>query len=211
MQHFSDNRTLFLSASKDSTLKVWSIETLSMLYTFDFPSTFSFVRVMPGAQTIVTQNQSELTVNQLHFPLSHYLRSESRINQILPCFKSISDQTASKVNFTISLCEDNSAIIKNVADNQTPKSTLYPPPSAQLIAKVVYSQVFDRVITLLSSSALCVYKRQKETALLEKVWEHSELKDSEGRKALGEQSISSMELVQVTDLEEFRPFDTEVL
>ena len=56
LQHFNKNSNVFLSASKDGTFKVWSIETLSLLYTFEFPSIFTFVTVMAGSQFIVTQN-----------------------------------------------------------------------------------------------------------------------------------------------------------
>jgi hypothetical protein len=114
------------------------------------------------------------------------MSTESRIKQLIRGFKTIPDLEAEKIAFTISLCEDNSAFIRNIEnDPNEPKSTLYPPPSAELIKKIVYSARLQRFIVLLSSSTLCVYKRQKETALLEKMQESHELKDSENKKALG--------------------------
>lgn len=84
----------------------------------------------------------------------------------------------------MTLCEDNSAFIKSIEDEGEQKTTLYPPPSAELIMKIVYSWKLDRFIVLLQSSTLCVYKRHKETALLEKLYKSGEVKDSEGKKAL---------------------------
>ena len=63
---------------------------------------------------------------------------------------------------------------------------------------------------LLSSSTICVYLRQNETALLEKMQETGELRDSEGKKVLS-QGISCMELIQTTSRQAIRPFDTDVL
>lgn len=87
--------------------------------------------------------------------------------------------------FTISLCSDNSAFILDTCENQREvKTTLYPPPSAQLITKLVFSMRLNRFIVLLTNSSLCVYKRVKETALLEKIQESTEIRDSEFKRAL---------------------------
>jgi len=45
------------------------------------------------------------------------LKAESRVNLIMPGYKTPADYEASKINFTVSLCEDNSALIKNVAND----------------------------------------------------------------------------------------------
>ena len=160
---------------------------------------------------IVTQNEEKITVIKLHYTINHYMSTESRIKQLMRGFKTIPDLEAEKIAFTILLCEDNSAFIRNIEnDPNEPKSTLYPPPSAELIKKIVYSARLQRFIVLLSSSTLCVYKRQKETALLEKMQESHELKDSENKKALG-QGVTCMELIYTHSRKEVRPFDTEIL
>jgi len=113
------------------------------------------------------------------------MNTESKVLDIWPGYLNVSDMDQGKVSFTIALCKDNSAFIKNIQEDSTvPKTTLYPPPSAQLIKKIVYSSRLDRYIILLSNSTLCIYKRFKETALLEKLQEHSEVKDCELKKAL---------------------------
>jgi hypothetical protein len=83
------------------------------------------------------------------------------------------------------LCKDNSAFLKDIDTDPTdPKCTLYPPPSAQLIKKIVYSNRLDRYIILLSSSTICIYKKFRETALLETIQDPSEIKDVEQKRAL---------------------------
>ena len=90
-----------------------------------------------------------------------------------------------KVGFSISLCQDNSAVIKDIDGELAmyEKTTLYPPPSAQTIKKIVYSTNMKRLILLLSSSTICIYRRVKETALLEKILDPSEIKDCEMKRA----------------------------
>ncbi len=72
--------------------------------------------------------------------LQNYMNTESRVMEITPGFFNRTDMDAGKVGFTISLCKDNSAFIRDIdEDSPDPKTTLYPPPSAQLIQRVVYS------------------------------------------------------------------------
>jgi hypothetical protein len=97
--------------------------------------------------------------------------------------------------FTISLCADNSAFILSTNEiSLALKTTLYPPPSAQLITKIIYSMRLNRYIVLLTNSSICVYKRVKETALLERMQETNEIRDSEFKRAMN-QKISCMELI----------------
>lgn len=72
----------------------------------------------------------------------------------------------------------------------------------------------DRHIVLLSNSSLCVYKRVKETALLERIQENSEVRDSEFKRAMS-QAITCMELVVTSysgsGKKEIMAMDTEIL
>ena len=90
------------------------------------------------------------------------------------------------------------------------KTTLYPPPSAQTIKKIVYSTNLKRYILLLSSSTICIYTRVKETALLEKILDPSEIKDCEMKRAFSQQ-VTSMEIIHTGPEDVILPFDTEVL
>lgn len=105
----------------------------------------------------------------------------------------MSDFWEGKSTFTISLCDDNSAFTKAIEQGGQ-KTTLYPPPSAQVIEKIVYSCRLQRLIVLLTNSTLCIYRMFKETALLEKLQEASEVYDSEGKRALT-QGVTCMEIV----------------
>lgn len=63
---------------------------------------------------------------------------------------------------------------------------------------------------MLSSSTICVYKRVKETALLEKILDPSEIKDCEMKRAFSQQ-VTSMEIIHTNAETQLLPFDTEVL
>ena len=117
--------------------------------------------------------------------LENYMNSESQVKEINPGYSTLNSKEQGQVGFTVSICQDNSAVIKDISEHSASyeKTTLYPPPSAQTIKRIVYSVNLDRMILLLSSSTLCVYKRVKETALLEKILDRSEIKDCEGKTA----------------------------
>lgn len=132
---------------------------------------------------------------KMHLILENWLNTESKVVDIFPGFLNTSDMDNGKIAFTMCLCKDNSAFIKNIDSDPTePKCTLYPPPSAQLIKKLVYSSRLDRYIILLSSSTMCVYKLYRETALLEVIQDPNEIRDCEGKRALS-QTVTCMELV----------------
>ena len=76
--------------------------------------------------------------------------------EIDPAYNSLADADEGTPGFTVSICQDNSAVIKdiNCSSASYDKTTLYPPPSAQTIEKIVYSTSLDRLILLLSSSTV---------------------------------------------------------
>ena len=152
-----------------------------------------------------------MQVHRLHLILENYMNTESRVTEITPGYKSLADMDAGRVGFTIALCKDNSAFIRDIDENAAdPKTTLYPPPSAQLIQKIVYSQSLDRFIILLTSSTMCIYRRERETALLEKIQDPSEVKDCEQKRSLM-QPVTCMELLTTREKNEIMPYDSEVL
>lgn len=202
---------LFLSASLDGTARVWSLDTFQHLYTIDIPGTLVFCQILSRSDYIISQSHDYLQVHRLHMILENYMNSESQIKSIEPGFYTADQREAGVVDFTVSTCLDNSAFIKSIAGEAAhDKTTLYPPPSAQTIKKIVYSSKLDRLILLLSSSTICIYKQVKETALLEKILDPSEVKDCEQKRAFSQQ-VTCMELVTTRSRDEFLPFDTEVL
>lgn len=77
------------------------------------------------------------------------------------------------------MCEDNSTLIYEPNGKQI--STIYPPPTAKELLVVEYSMFLNRFFILLASGTICIYKFDKETAILEKLQYPNQLKDSEGR------------------------------
>lgn len=63
---------------------------------------------------------------------------------------------------------------------------------------------------MLSSSTICIYKRVKETALLAKILDPSEIKDCEMKRAFSQQ-VTCMEIFNTSSANQILPFDTEVL
>lgn len=157
-----------------------------------------------------SRNDGELETHELHMILQNYINTETTVTHMQPGYASQQEKTSGSPSFSISLCDDNSAFTKatNLALPDQ-KTTLYPPPSAQVIQKIVFSIRLNRLIVLLTNSTLCVYKMYKETALLEKIQESSEVYDSEGKRALG-QAVTSMEIVN-TRGRDIRAMDTDVL
>jgi hypothetical protein len=83
------------------------------------------------------------------------------------------------------LCDNNSAFVTENSERlKEGKTTLFPPPSSQVIKQIAYSIRLSRMIVLLSNSTICVYRLFKETALLEKIQEAHEVLDSEGKRSL---------------------------
>lgn len=68
----------------------------------------------------------------------------------------------------------------------------------------------NRIIVLLTNCSLCIYKAHKETALLEKIIQQSELRDAEDKPIMLQQ-ITSMELIKVRSKEEIPPIDREIM
>ena len=203
---------LFMSASLDGTARVWSLETFMPLYTIEIPGTLTFANILSRCSHIIAQAHEEVKVHKIHMILENYMNSESQVLEVCPSYNSIDEKEAGAVGFTIFVCQDNSAVIKDVhgALASYEKTTLYPPPSAQTIKKIVYSTKLKRLILLLSSSTICIYRRVKETALLEKILDPSEIKDCEMKRAFSQQ-VTCMEIFNTERPDQILPFDTEVL
>ena len=67
-----------------------------------------------------------------------------------------------------------------------------------------------RLIVLLTNSTLCVYKAQKETALLEWILESNEVLDCEGKRAIN-MPVTCMEIFQTLGKRDIRCMDSEII
>ena len=78
--------------------------------------------------------------------------------------------------------ENNSTLLLS-PDDGTIKSTIYPPPTPNSIQQVVFCMTLNRVLLLLESGSLCIYKvDNRETATLDKLQFAKQIKDYEGKK-----------------------------
>ena len=75
---------------------------------------------------------------------------------------------------------------------------------------IVYSGKFDQFIALLTNSTIATYKRFKGTALLDRIQDASEVRDSVNQRAFL-QDVTCMSLVQTNHFKELMCMDTEVL
>jgi hypothetical protein len=67
------------------------------------------------------------------------------------------------------LFKDNSAVIQIPSQQGRTLSTIYPPPTAKEVAVITYCMSLKRVFVLLTSGTLCIYKVDRDTAILEKL------------------------------------------
>lgn len=64
---------------------------------------------------------------------------DTKVSLMQPGYSTREEQVQGKPSFIINLCADNSAFINNTDPLSNEKTTLYPPPSAQVIEKIAYS------------------------------------------------------------------------
>ena len=60
---------LFLSASLDGTVRIWSLETFQHLYTLEIPGTLLFCKIFNNSEIIVSQSHEHVQVHRLHLIL----------------------------------------------------------------------------------------------------------------------------------------------
>lgn len=83
------------------------------------------------------------------------------------CFTRFQDRKTKDPFALFVTFDDNSCIVLDPKNGRV-ISTIYPPPTATSICKVVYSLHNQKVFILLKTGALCLYRIQdKETAVLE--------------------------------------------
>ena len=62
-------------------------------------------------------------------------------------------------------CEDNSVLVCSPEGKVV--STIYPPPTAKEVIAVEYCRSLNKFFVLLVTGTICVYRFDKETAILE--------------------------------------------
>ena len=69
----------------------------------------------------MSQSRDHMQVHRLHMILENYMNTESRVTEITPGYKNLADLDSGKVGFTIALCKDNSAFIRDIYRKMIPR------------------------------------------------------------------------------------------
>ena len=80
-----------------------------------------------------------IQINSLHMVMENYRNIDTKVSLIQPGYMTLDEKNSGRSSFIINLCADNSAFINFTKPELNEKTTLYPPPSAQVIEKIVYS------------------------------------------------------------------------
>lgn len=71
----------------------------------------SYIRLCDNARTVLYTEGSLVTTNKVHLVLKNYLVAEAEVENVKAGFQNIDDYLNHRVQFTISICSDNSAFI----------------------------------------------------------------------------------------------------
>ncbi|CAG9319560.1 unnamed protein product [Blepharisma stoltei] len=168
------NPNLFLSASIDCTMKIWSIEHFHLIYTFKTHSSptnpINFISFI-DSNTLATYTGNKLSISRINLVGDFFAISKSAVKEIKWINK-----------FIGVLSEDNSVILYDLTGKLV--TTIYPPPTANDVKEMFYIKEIDRVLLLLYSGSMCIFRYEGETGLLEKIIYTGDIKDSENRAVL---------------------------
>lgn len=203
-----------VSAGVDGTIRIWCLEKLIELYSFDlhnqglgYQGEIMHVQLLSDKifSVFAKDHVNRVDVGQISHLATSYFISKSQISHMQKAF---SNQNAVFANRTESLMVsfDNNSMLLLWPEDGTVKSTIYPPPTPTAIQHLVFCMALNRVFLLLGSGSLCVYKvHNRETATLDKLIHYKDFKDYEDKKL--SQQITTMTLVSIkppcTDCEIF--------
>ncbi|CDW78455.1 wd repeat-containing protein 87 [Stylonychia lemnae] len=180
--------TLFISASNDNTIRIWCLDKFSELYCFELQAGINNIKMMNERIFACFYNDA-IKIGELHHLALSFTNQGSAISKIGKCFNEEQDIKTNDPFAVFTLFKDNSALIQNPNTGKT-LSTIYPPPTAKEVMFISYCMTLKRMFILLTSGTLCIYKIDRDTAILEKLQYPNQLKDSEGKSVT--QQITSM-------------------
>lgn len=141
--------------------------------------------------------------------LENYTPTSATVFGLQTACTSFRDLVEGNPKFSVCLCDDNSAFLKDLS-NPNQKTTLYPPPSAQVITKVCYSILLQKLIVFLANWTCCQYRPQKEVALLESMLEPKDILDAEHKRAIT-QDITFMDVIVTRHKRDIRCMDADLI
>ena len=94
---------------------------------------------------------------ELHMILETYMPEQAACKWLDNAFASPQDRLDHNPNYTVILNEDNSAYIKQLTGVKQ-HFVLYPPPQAQVIQKILYSSMLNKIFVWLQNSSFGLYR-----------------------------------------------------
>ena len=197
-------RTLFISASNDNTIRIWCLDVL--LFNFILIEIHRTLLLRAPSwhkqHKIDDREHLRLILQWCHKnrkvappgPLFHkftfrycvslnikFIYQNSRIGK---CFANEERREAGETDAVYTLFKDNSAMLQSSAMDTLGRSisTIYPPPTAKEVIQICFNTTLKRMFLLLASGTLCIYRVDRDTAILEKLQYPNMIKDSEGKQ-----------------------------
>lgn len=169
----SSNRKSILSVSSDAKVKVWSLENYVHLYTFELQNVnYKIIFAQFLQSDVLVYNQhNNIVICRIKLIGESFNKLKTLVKQLLWC----KDKMAA-------LCEDNSVRLYDRQGDLV--CTVFPPPTADDIKEMHFSEELEWMILLLHSGNICIYTCKGETALLCKIIYNGDIKDSEERAML---------------------------
>ena len=157
---------MFISASNDNTIRIWCLDKFTELYRFKLPEGLTNIKLMNSEKFACFYNDA-IKIGKLRHLAKSFANPNAFIVKIGKCFQHQTDININNAMALYTLCDDNSVLIQSPTGKQL--STIYPPPTAKSVACLSYCMSLNRMFILLASGTLCIYKIDKETAILEKL------------------------------------------
>jgi WD40 repeat protein len=191
LQEIPDQPTLFLSASNDNTIRIFSLDKFTELYSFILPAGVTNIHLL-SEKIFACFYNDQIKIGKLHHLALSFHSSNIEVKQIKKMFRNSDQKEKNTADTVMTLFSDNSVHLQS-SDRVDSKmiSTIYPPPTAKNVVFLGYCMNLDRIFLMLVSGTICVYRiNQAETAILEKMLQSNMIKDAIG-KVLN-QSITSI-------------------
>ena len=175
------------------------------LYCFILPAGVTNINLLNDKIFACFYND-QIKIGTLHHLALSFYSSKIEVKKIYKIFKNKEMKQKNASDTIMTLFSDNSVQLQS-SDRNDPRmiSTIYPPPGVKDVMFLGYCMNLDRIFIMLVTGTLCIYRfDESETAILEKLMDSNEIKDSLSRSL-------SQTITAVTFCQTIPPkFDTEI-
>lgn len=178
LQEIPNQPTLFISASNDNTIKIFSLDKFSEFYSFVLPAGVTNIDLL-SEKVFACFYNDQINIGHLHHLALNFYYSNIEVKKICKVFDSKEDQQNNQSETIMTLFSDNSVQLQEAdRHNPAPISTIYPPPGAKDVLFLGYCMNLEKIIVVLVNGSICVYRiDESQNAILEKILNHNEIKD----------------------------------